>query len=54
MKYVPDALLVAGFGLVSWGAWTWFEPAGFLVGGMLLLAGGLAIGRAQAAHGVRE
>lgn len=39
-KHLPDLLLYIGAGLVSYGAWMWFAPAGFIVGGGLLLAFG--------------
>jgi hypothetical protein len=39
-KHMPDLLLYAGAGSVSYGAWLWFEPAGFLTAGTLLLAFG--------------
>lgn len=35
-----DVLHVVGAALVSVGAWLAWEPAGFLVGGLLLLAAG--------------
>lgn len=38
---VNDVLHVAGAGLVSVGAWMAWPPAGFLVGGVLLLAAGV-------------
>lgn len=43
-----DVLLAAGTGLVSYGAWSIYQPAGFLVGGALLLAAGVLIARAGA------
>lgn len=43
-----DVLHVAGAGLVSVGAWMAWPPAGFLVGGvLLLLAGVLGVGERQ-------
>lgn len=38
--WAPDAMMVAGTGVVSYGAWLVYEPAGFIVGGVLLLVGG--------------
>lgn len=49
MKFATDAFLVLGVGAVSYGAWLWFEPAGFITCGALLLVGGLALARAEAA-----
>lgn len=51
MRYLADALLVTGAGAVSYGAWVWFEPAGFITGGSLLLLAGLATARAEAVKG---
>ncbi len=45
---LDDLMLVAGWLGVAYGAWVWFEPAGFITGGVLLLAGALARGRARA------
>lgn len=40
--HTPDALLAIGGGLVSYGFWCIYPPAGFIVaGGMLLAAGWL-------------
>jgi hypothetical protein len=39
------ALLVAGCGLVSYGCWLAWHPAGWIVGGLLLTFGSLAYGR---------
>lgn len=36
--YVADAAALVGSALVSYGAWCIYEPAGFIVGGLLLLA----------------
>lgn len=38
---VLDLLILSGFGLVSYGSWRIFAPAGFIVAGLLLLALGL-------------
>lgn len=35
---------LAGAGLVSYGAWLVFEPAGFIVGGVFLLAAAWLLG----------
>lgn len=34
-----DATGLAGAGLISYGAWRVYEPAGFIVAGLLLLCG---------------
>jgi len=34
-----DALGLAGCGLLSYGAWLCYAPAGFIVAGLMLLAG---------------
>lgn len=40
---LPDAMLIAGGGLVSYGAYMVYEPAGYMVcGAFLLLAGWFA------------
>jgi hypothetical protein len=44
---VPDALLLAGAGSLSYGAWLIYPPAGFLVAGALLLAAGVLASRAK-------
>lgn len=41
IKMVPDALIVLGAGALSYGAGLLHPAAGFIVGGMLLLAGGI-------------
>ena len=45
MKHLPDAMMVAGAGAVSYGAWLVSQPAGFVVGGLLLLLGGFLAAR---------
>lgn len=35
-SWLPDALMVGGGGAVSYGAWLVSEPAGFVVGGVLM------------------
>lgn len=47
MKWIPDVLLVAGAGSVSYGAWLAWEPAGFLVAGLLALVAGVKLARAE-------
>lgn len=38
---LPDALIVAGGCGVSYGAWLFVPFAGYVVGGLLLIAGGV-------------
>lgn len=38
--WAPDALMVSGAGAVAYGASLMYEPAGFLVGGLFLIAAG--------------
>lgn len=45
--YVADIAGLAGGGLLSYGAWSIYEPAGFIVGGVLLLALAVAIAGAR-------
>jgi hypothetical protein len=42
---LPDALLVAGAAAVAWGAHQVYAPAGYVVGGLFLLAGGVVLSR---------
>lgn len=42
---LPDALMLAGVGGISYGAWSVYEPAGFIVGGCFALAGGVLLSR---------
>jgi hypothetical protein len=36
----PDALMVSGGAMLSYGVWMAWEPGGFMVGGLLILAVG--------------
>lgn len=45
-KIMPDVLIVAGAGSLSYGAWSAWPPMGWLVGGTLLIVAGLQIARA--------
>ena len=45
-KLLPDALLILGAGSLSYGAWSVWPPAGWLVAGALLIIAGLQIARA--------
>lgn len=44
----PDALLIAGAGGVSYGAWLLAPAAGFIVGGLLAMAAGWLESRSAA------
>lgn len=44
-EHIPDALLVAGTVVLSYGAWLIYEPAGFIVGGVALLGLGVLAAR---------
>lgn len=44
--YLSDVLGLVGAGLVSYGAWTIYAPAGLIVAGVLLIA--LAVAGARA------
>jgi hypothetical protein len=39
-----DVAGVAGVGLVAYGAWRIYEPAGFIVGGLCLVAAAFLLG----------
>lgn len=41
MKYFPDIILVIGGATLSFGAMLMYEPAGFIVAGILLLIVGI-------------
>lgn len=49
MKHIqtmlPDTLMVAGGAALSYGAWMVYAPAGFLVGGALLVAAGVLLAK---------
>lgn len=42
---LPDAMLIAGAGLVSYGAYMVYEPAGYMVCGVFFLIGGWFVAR---------
>ena len=46
-KYTADFLLLSGWGLSSFGAWSIYPPAGYIVGGVLLIAAGVVLVRAE-------
>lgn len=43
--WAPDALMLSGVVGISYGAWLMYQPAGFIVGGAFLLAGGVLAAR---------
>jgi hypothetical protein len=47
LKHIPDLLLITGAGLLSYGAWLVFQPAGFIVGGVLVIVQGVMQARAE-------
>jgi hypothetical protein len=40
-----DAAGIGGAGLIAYGAWLVYAPAGFIIGGILLLAGAVMTAR---------
>lgn len=44
-SWIPDSLIASGAGSVALGAWMIFPPAGFIVGGVLAIAGGVLLAR---------
>jgi hypothetical protein len=40
-----DLGLIAGAGLIAYGCWLIYEPAGLIVGGVLLLTGAVLVAR---------
>lgn len=44
---LPDALMTIGAAALSYGAWLVYVPAGFGVGGLLLLVAGILLARAE-------
>ena len=42
---IEDGLFAVGAASVSYGAWLIYQPAGFVVGGLLLIGGGYAIAK---------
>jgi len=44
-KYLADALMIAGAAVLSYGAWLVYNPGGYIVGGVLLIAGGIVAAR---------
>ena len=44
-EWVPDGLMVAGAGAIAYGASLVYPPAGWMVGGVLAIAGGVLLAR---------
>lgn len=51
---IPDALIVAGSLALSYGAGLLHPAAGFIVGGLLLIAGGVIVARNAAVKKVAD
>lgn len=47
-SWSPDALMAAGAGGIAYGSWLVYEPAGFIVGGVLMLTAGVLAARKAA------
>jgi hypothetical protein len=47
ISILPDVLMLSGACGVSYGAWLVYEPAGYLVGGVLLMTAGILGARAK-------
>lgn len=47
MKHLPDVLMILGGASVSYGAWSAWPPAGWLVAGALLIIAGIQTARAD-------
>jgi hypothetical protein len=47
-EIIADLAGLAGAGLLSWGTYSIYEPAGFIAGGVMLLAGAVLFSRAAA------
>lgn len=43
MKHIPDLLMIAGAGGISYGAWVIYQPAGYMVAGGFALIGGVLL-----------
>ena len=43
--HMPDALMLAGASTIAYGAGLIYEPAGYIVGGLLALVGGVLLAR---------
>jgi hypothetical protein len=47
-EIIADLAGIAGAGLLGWGAYSIYEPAGFIAGGVMLLVGAVLFSRAAA------
>jgi hypothetical protein len=47
MKYIPDFLLISGTATLCYGSWLVYQPAGFIVGGILVIYAGLKLSVAK-------
>lgn len=45
LEYLRDAIGLAGVAAITYGAWLIYQPAGFIVGGVLLIAGAILTSR---------
>lgn len=54
-KATPGTLVdlagLGGVGAIAYGAWRIYEPAGFIVGGLLVLAGAIVLGAKASRRG---
>jgi len=41
MKHIPDLLMIAGASALSYGCWLVYQPAGYIVPGILLIVTGI-------------
>jgi hypothetical protein len=46
MRHLPDLLMTIGAAVLCYGAWLVYEPAGYLVGGTLMITAGVLAARA--------
>jgi len=47
-SHLADFVALVGFALITVGAWIIYHPAGFIVGGLMLLAGASGLARLEA------
>lgn len=46
VSLLPDALMISGGAALSYGAWLIYQPAGYIVAGILLVVAGVLSARA--------
>lgn len=46
-SWTPDALMLGGSGAIAWGTSLIYMPAGWIVGGLLLVGGGVLLARSK-------